>query len=73
MTDRLFDRTRSLFISLVKYQASKSGGNAKQANKENGDAVSDEVRRTFRVWLDKTFRSLSESLQDHDIVYWDGC
>lgn len=49
VTDRLFDRTRSLFVSLVKYQASKSGGNAKQANKENGDAVSDEVRWKFRV------------------------
>lgn len=65
--------TCSLLFLLVKYQASKSGGSAKQANKENGDVVSDEVRWKFRFWLEKSFRSLSESHQDHDIVYWDGC
>lgn len=65
--------TLSLYFSCQMYQASKSGGNAKQANKENGDAVSDEVRWKFRVWLEKSFRCLCESHQDHDIVYWDGC
>ena len=49
MTDRLFDTLSFYLISLVKSQASKSGGSAKQANKENGDGVSDEVRWKFRV------------------------
>ena len=41
MTDRFY----SFAFLGCKQQISKSGGSAKQANKENGDAVTDEVSR----------------------------
>jgi len=52
MTDRFID----LFcFSSRQQQSSKTGGSAKQANKENGDSVTDEVRGKLRFRFEKSF------------------
>ena len=58
MNDRSIDRS---LVFLGQQQSSKTGGSAKQANKENGDAVVDEVSGKFPFRHVKSFAVRIES------------
>ena len=64
---------RSINRVCISEQSSKTGGSVKQANKENGDAVVDEVSGKLISPLVKSFVVVMiDSPIRLDIVYWDG-